>query len=172
MSARSIASALVLVAVASGTAHAEEGVVTAQVTGGAVVVDGTTGTAVSALDVALDLGLTDTYGPVASLAMIDAPGGARLGLGLGAKVVPLQSDWTRLYVRVTPQLLLAPPATQQDTSLGRSSDLAIQATVGVEHLLMWGLGVALEVSATAPTGLGAQRVPPWAGALAGLYMEM
>lgn len=52
-------------------------------------------------------------------------------------------------------------------------DGALRGALGIDYLLMWGLGFTLELGGTLPAGLGG--VEQWnaasVGAIAGLYME-
>jgi len=115
-----------------------------------------------------DLTIGDRGGVIGRATLRPHDGSTVLALGLGAKYVVAEGMWRRLYVDLTPELLVVWPD-------GRSAtwDVAAGGTLGFEQLFMWGFGVQVEVHGTLPAGRGPgdPLEPASASATAGLFME-
>lgn len=155
-----------IAALIAGPAWAEEGLFVARLGGGPVTQPAQQNVG-GALNLSVDLGLSPHLGVSAGALLIADPAHTSLGLGLGLKALLWEARWRRSYLRLTPELLLAWPP--------RSSvvpDLRLQAALGYEELVFWGLGLNLELFAALPLGLqnAALRVGEL-GVTAGLFME-
>ena len=166
------ASAVFLATLAPGAVRAEEGVAVARLTGGAAGVAAAPFRGGRTAVGSLGLGLTDTLGVVGTAALVGHRGGTTVGLGAGLQLALLQDEWWRLFATAEPQLLLAWDGAGRQ---GRS-DVAVYGGLGFEYLLMWGFGLAAELTGTLPLGLDGAGPPGDApasvGLHAGVFMEL
>jgi len=153
---------------APAVAAAEEGVFTAQLVGGAATMHPETPTLGAALTGSIDYGWNDTLSLITASNLIVHVPYTTLGLGAGVKVIPLQGRWTRLYLLLEPQVLLGWPEGGGDL---RTTTAAFGG-LGVEYLLLWGFGMAIELTGTVPLAQELDLSGASVGLLAGLFMEL
>lgn len=171
----SAALAGVLLALAMApAARAEEGRVTLQGMGGVSMLGPDLPTPGGAASASLDYGLLPAVSLIAGSDFLAQRSYDTLGLGGGLKLIPLQGEWARLYLLLEPQLLLAWQHLSAGGWSGAHVDFAGYGGLGFEYLLLWGLGVAVELTGTLPAGLGGYTggAPGSFALTAGLYMEL
>lgn len=168
----------VVLAIAGGPARAERGRVIAQLTGGASMVVPDLPQPGGVIAVSLDYGAWDRVSLVLGAQGVLHRAWDTLGVGAGLKIIPWQGEWARLYLLVEPALLLAWP----DTPAGHGAlqtGFAAFGGIGLQYLMLWGLGFAIELTGTLPLvvdrGGAALDDRRWDAAslhlAAGLYME-
>jgi len=153
----------------SGLALAEEGVFVAKLTGGTATVADDAPHVGGAVAATIDYGWTDRIGLAARSGLVVHRARTTLGGGLGLQVLPVAGPWTRLYLFAGPQALLEWPGDGSGPALLP----AVHAGLGLEYLIFWGFGVALEATGTLPIRTGGDTLGvASASALAGLFMEL
>jgi hypothetical protein len=162
------AAIVTLVLLASGSARAEEGLTVFRLAGGFSMVHPDMPRAGGVISTAVDYGITEKLGGLASALIVLHEKAKTLGLGVGFRGLIVERQWWRLFAHVGPELMLV-WRPEQDVR----ADLSFRGGVGVEYLLMWGLGVVFEIYGSAPLGLGSPKFLDGAntGATLGLFME-
>jgi hypothetical protein len=147
---------------------AEEGLFVARLAGGFSMVHPDMPEVGGAIVAAADYGFTERLGAIGSGLVILHDRAKSLGLGLGFRGLLVEQRWWRLYLHVGPELLLV-WRPERDIRV----DLSFRAGLGVEYLIVWGVGLVLELYGQAPMGLGDAPFLDGAstGAVLGLFME-
>jgi len=152
-------------------ARAEEGLFVARLVGGASAMQPDSPSAGGMLAGSADLCISERTGLLGGSELVWHDSYTTLAFGVALKHLPYEGEWTRLYVYAGPAALLA-WSHDRDGEPGEW-DLAGQAGVGFEYLMMWGLGLSFELRGTAPLGVGrGERFDAASASLgAGLFME-
>ncbi|MCC7381916.1 MAG: hypothetical protein IT384_08810 [Deltaproteobacteria bacterium] len=161
------AAAFLLFSGVSGPAFAEEGLFVARL-GGGVTTHPKSPDLGGALNLSADLSLSGRLGVIVGGLLLGGDAGTSVGFGIGAKALLAEGFWRRLYLYLTPELLL------EWASEGRvRADMRLRAGLGYEELLVWGTGLFVEAFGALPLGLhdGAAVETPAIGGTAGLFME-
>jgi hypothetical protein len=150
------------------TAHAEQGLFVARLAGGVSMVHPDMPKAGGAVSGALDYGISERLGAIASLLSVLHGDAKTLGIGAGFRGLLLEKPAWRVFLHAGPELLLVWRPDQD-----ARADLAFRGGLGCEYLIMWGLGVVLELHGSLPMGLGDAEILDAAstGATLGLFME-
>lgn len=161
---------LLALALRPDRAHAEEGLFTARAAGGLSTVHPDTPKLGGIAQVGWTLGWTDAVAVTMTVAYVGHPVFDTASLGLGLRLEGALGEWTHPYILLEPSVLLVFDSEDADPLV---VDAAGRAAIGLDYLIMWGLGFVLEVSGTLPAGLGDLPFPEAAsaGVTAGLYME-
>ena len=164
------AAVVAAVALSPARAGAEEGLFVTRLVGGASTVRPQMPDRGGAIAGGASMWLRERAGVLASAEYLWHDAGNTLSLGLAATYLPYQGEWSRLYVYAGPA---ASRARRSEDAGGVAYDLSGQAGAGFEYLLMWGLGVSLELRATAPLGWGDREAFDGAAVAlgAGLFTE-
>ncbi len=162
--------ALLLTALLSApaAARAEEGLFVLRLGGGAAMLHQEQPLVAGSLELGADYGVSERLGVVGSGLLLLHGQAKSLGLAASFRGLLVERRWWRLYLHAGPELLLV-WRPEHDVR----ADLALRAGLGVETLLLWGLGLVLELHGSAPVGLGEARLleAGSAGATLGLFME-
>ena len=167
---RSLGPALAAAAFAlpSSSARAEQGLFVARLAGGVSMVHPDMPKVGGAVSGALDYGISERLGAIASLLSVLHADAKTLGLGAGFRGLLLERPAWRVFLHAGPELLLV-WRPDQDFRV----DLSFRGGLGCEYLFMWGLGLVLELYGSLPMGIGEPAVLDAAstGATLGLFME-
>jgi hypothetical protein len=159
---------LVALTCSTQVARAEQGLFVARLAGGISMVHPDMPQVGGAVSAALDYGISERLGAVLSLLSVLHGDAKTLGIGAGFRGLLLERPAWRIFLHVGPELLLV-WRSDQDVRV----DLSFRGGLGCEYLLMWGLGIVLELYGSTPMGLGEARIldAAAAGATLGLFME-
>jgi len=168
--ARSTAVLVVVLALWPGRASAEEGLFTLRAAGGLSTVHPDEPRLGGVAQAGWTLGWTDTVAVTMTAAYVGHPTLDTASFGLGLRASGDLGEWTHPYLLVEPSLLLIFDAPEADPLV---VDAAARAALGVDYLILWGLGLVLEASVTLPAGFGSLSFPraASAGVTLGLSME-
>ena len=165
--ARAVAAAALL-ALLSSSARSEQGLFVARLAGGVSMVHPNMRRVGGAVSGALDYGISERLGAIASLLSVLHGDAKTLGIGAGFRGLLLEKPAWRIFLHAGPELLLVWRPTKDVRA-----DLAFRGGLGCEYLFMWGLGLVLELYGSLPVGLGEPAALDAAstGATLGLFME-
>ncbi len=167
MTRLAIATALLLL-LGAGSARAEEGLTVLRLSGGFTMIHPDMPKAGGAISTAVDYGVTERLGGLASALCLLSEKAKTLELGIGFRGLLVERATWRFFAHVGPELLLI-WRPEQDVR----ADLSFRGGIGFDVLLMWGLGFVVEGYGSAPMGLGAAKFLDGAatGVTLGLFME-
>jgi hypothetical protein len=159
-----------VVATAPSPARAEEGLFTARAAGGLSTVHPDMPKLGGVAQLGWTLGWTDAVVVSMNAMYVGHPAFDTASVGLGLRLQGDLGEWTHPYILVEPTFLLVFDNPEADPL---RADFAGRAALGLDYLIMWGLGFTFEVSGTLPAGLSGLPFPEAASvsAAAGLYME-
>jgi hypothetical protein len=165
-----VAALLALLGPGLGRAEAEEGLFTARASGGVSTVHPDEPRLGGIAQLGWTLGWTDAVAVTMTATYVGHRAFDTASLGLGLRLEGNLGEWTHPYLLIEPSVLFAFDSPETDPI---SVDAAGRAALGLDYLILWGLGLVVEVSGTLPAGLGAVAFPRAASACAslGLYME-
>lgn len=151
-------------------ARAEEGLFTMRGAGGLSTVHPDAPDLGGVAQAGFTLGLSDAVAWTATTTYVGHAALDTASFGMGLRLEGALGDWTHPYVLVEPTFLLVFDTPRADPV---RADAAGRAALGLDYLIVWGLGLTLEVSGILPVGLSRLPFPLGASAAAtvGLYME-